>query len=85
MKSEVKTQIDDAGLRYKSKSAGSPFVAGKYIGASTMSCLFCGKHRERSLMKTLRILGKSQLVCAPSCRALDGLELETDGCKAPTN
>ncbi len=36
-----------------------------------MSCFLCGKHRARSLMGTRKVLGKSQAVCSPSCKALD--------------
>jgi len=70
-RSEAKTAVDAGGLRYKSKAAGSPFKAATTFGAATMSCFLCGKHRARSLMKTRKVLGKSQAVCAPSCKALD--------------
>jgi hypothetical protein len=59
------------GLRYKSKVSGSPFQAASSFGAATMSCFLCGKHRARSLMGTRKVLGKSQAVCSPSCKALD--------------
>jgi hypothetical protein len=36
-----------------------------------MSCFLCGKHRARSQMVTRKILGKSQAVCAPSCKDAD--------------
>ncbi|MEN9372920.1 MAG: hypothetical protein RIR79_472 [Pseudomonadota bacterium] len=36
-----------------------------------MSCFLCGKHRARSLMTTKKVLGKSQAVCAPSCKELE--------------
>ena len=70
-RSEAKTAVLDNGLRYKSKVSGSPFQAAASFGAATMSCFLCGKHRARSLMGTRKVLGKSQAVCSPSCKALD--------------
>lgn len=70
-RAEVKTAILSDGLRYKSKSPGSPFGAAASFGSATMSCFLCGKHRPRSLMGTLKVAGKSQTVCAPSCKAMD--------------
>ena len=40
-----------------------------------MSCFLCGKHRLRNQLGTRKLLGKSQAVCAPSCKALDELLL----------
>ena len=70
-KAEVKTAVGDTGLRYKSKAPGSPFQASGSFSGATMSCFLCGKHRARSQMISKKILGKSQAVCAPSCKALD--------------
>ena len=70
-KVEAKTAVVADGLRYKSKTPGSPFKATSSFGGATMSCFLCGKHRPRSMMKTRKILGKSQAVCAPSCKAMD--------------
>ena len=70
-KAEAKTTVLPDGLRYKSKVSGSPFMAAASFGGATMSCFLCGKHRARSLMGTRKVLGKSQAVCAPSCKALD--------------
>jgi hypothetical protein len=36
-----------------------------------MSCLLCGKHRPRSMLKSRKLLGKTQFVCAPSCKEVD--------------
>ena len=66
-KAEIKTSIDSDGLRYRSKSPGSPFVAAGGLGAATMSCFLCGKHRARTALKSRKLLGKTQFVCAPSC------------------
>ena len=54
-----------------SKVSGSPFKATTTFGAATMSCFLCGKHRPRSMMKTRKVLGKAQAVCAPSCKEMD--------------
>ena len=70
-KAEAKTTVMADGLRYKSKASGSPFAAAASFGGATMSCFLCGKHRARSLMGTRKVAGKSQTVCAPSCKALE--------------
>ena len=70
-KADTKTKIVADGLRYKSKVSGSPFTAATSFGAATMSCFLCGKHRARSQMVSKKILGKSQAVCSPTCKALD--------------
>ncbi len=70
-KAEAKTAVKANGLRYKSKVSGSPFAAAASFGGATMSCFMCGKHRPRSLMGTRKVAGKSQTVCAPSCKELD--------------
>lgn len=67
-KDPQKTQIDEAGLRYRAKASGSPFTSVGAFGMGTMSCFMCGKHRPRTALKTRRLLGKSQMVCAPSCK-----------------
>jgi hypothetical protein len=67
-KADTKTTIDADGLRYRSKTPGSPFTAAGAFGAATMSCFLCGKHRPRSQLKSRRLLGKAQFVCAPSCK-----------------
>ena len=70
-KVEPKTAVTDGGLRYKSKTPGSPFKAASSFGSATMSCFLCGKHRPRAMMKTRKVLGRSQAVCSPSCQAVD--------------
>lgn len=65
----TKTKILDDGLRYQSKVQGSPFNQVVSFGTSTMSCFLCGKHRPRTSMTTKKFIGKSQAVCAPSCKA----------------
>jgi hypothetical protein len=70
-KDTTKTLIEADGLRYKSKAPGSPFAATSSFGAATMSCFLCGKHRPRAMLKSRKLLGKSQPVCAPSCKELE--------------
>ena len=72
-KADTKTTIDSDGLRYRSKTPGSPFTAAGAFGAATMSCFLCGKHRPRSHLKSRRLLGKAQFVCAPSCKEAEEL------------
>ncbi len=67
-KADTKTAIDADGLRYRSKTPGSPFTAAGAFGAATMSCFLCGKHRPRSALKSRRLLGKAQFVCSPTCK-----------------
>jgi hypothetical protein len=67
-KDVVKTKIQADGLRYKVKEGGSPFASAGDFQAGTMSCFLCGKHRPRNTLKTRRLLGKAQHVCAPSCK-----------------
>ncbi|MEO8297884.1 MAG: hypothetical protein ABI574_08760 [Burkholderiales bacterium] len=68
---DPKTTIDPDGLRYRSKAPGSPFTATGAFAPSTMSCFLCGKHRPRQSLKTRKLLGKAQFVCAPSCKELE--------------
>ena len=70
-KDSVKTSIDTDGLRYLSKTPGSPFGSAGTHSAATMSCFLCGKHRPRSALKSRRLLGKAQFVCSPSCKEAD--------------
>lgn len=70
-KTDTKTTIDADGLRYRSKTPGSPFTAAGAFGAATMSCFLCGKHRARTSLKSRRLLGKAQFVCSPSCKEAD--------------
>jgi hypothetical protein len=63
-----KTKILADGLRYQSKVGGSPFKGISNSGSSTMSCFLCGTHRVRTTMKTRKLIGKFQVVCAPSCK-----------------
>ena len=83
-KAEAKTAVMADGLRYKSKASGSPFAAAASFGGATMSCFMCGKHRARSLMGTRKVAGKSQTVCAPSCKALDEASNPSSSAARPT-
>ncbi len=64
---EVTTIVRDDGLRYLSKSSGSPFPNALASGIGTMSCFFCGTHRGRSSRTTQKVMGHSRAVCAPAC------------------
>lgn len=70
-KETVKTTIDADGLRYRSKAPGSPFGSAGTYSSATMSCFLCGKHRARSQLKTKKLLGRSQVVCSPSCAEVE--------------
>lgn len=67
------TKLAESGLRYKSKVPGSPFETSSPFSSTTMSCFLCGKHRQRGQLKTRRLLGKPQAVCAPSCKELESI------------
>ena len=62
-KPEVLTRLSADGLRYSKKLPGSPFTG---VG-NTRSCFLCGVHRQNSSLKSKRVLGRIEMVCAPSC------------------
>jgi hypothetical protein len=57
------TKLSADGLRYTSKASGSPFVEA----GNTRSCFKCGKHRRPESLQPKRILGRTEMVCKPSC------------------
>lgn len=63
----IVTQLNEDGLRYRSKAPGSPFENGFSGMGGTMSCFFCGMHRTPGLRSTQKVLGRSQVVCQPMC------------------
>ncbi|MBE7939231.1 MULTISPECIES: hypothetical protein [Ramlibacter] len=64
MRDDLKTVIHQDGLRYESKVGGSP-----YLGESgTMSCILCGRHRPRSLLRPVVMAGARQYRCREECR-----------------
>ena len=67
MTQEAKTKIDGDGLRYTSKAAGSPFAAKDSFSAGTMSCLLCGVHRPRALLRPRKMFGRWQYICDSGC------------------
>ena len=69
--STPRTEMTDDGLRYHSKENGSPFISSGSFGTATMSCFLCGKHRPRTHLKSRRLLGQMQFVCAPNCKELE--------------
>lgn len=62
----VKTRIQEDGLRYTSKVGGSPFLGNGH----TRSCFKCGKHRPADQLQAKRVLGRTEMVCKPSCKEL---------------
>jgi hypothetical protein len=66
-KKPSKTKIMEDGLRYQSKVSGSPFASPPSYLAATMSCYLCGTHRVRTSLQSRKFIGKTQLVCSPSC------------------
>ncbi|MCM5679227.1 hypothetical protein M8A51_06745 [Schlegelella sp. S2-27] len=66
MTKTVTTRINDDGLRYRSKTVGSPFASK----ANTRSCFKCGKHRTPDQLQSKKLLGKTEMVCKPSCKEL---------------
>jgi hypothetical protein len=67
MSKTVTTVIKDDGLRYRAKESGSPFVGT----GNTRSCFKCGKHRTPDQLQPKRILGRTEMVCKPSCKDLE--------------
>lgn len=64
---ETPTLVRDDGLRYLSKTSGSPFPNAFASGIGTMSCFFCGTHRGTTSRTTQKVMGKSRTVCRPAC------------------
>jgi hypothetical protein len=60
---DVSTKVSSDGLRYASKTPGSPFLGSGH----TRSCFKCGKHRSAAELQSKRILGRVEMVCKPSC------------------
>lgn len=58
--------VAESGLRYVSKTAGTSYGHSTTFG--TMSCLRCGKHMPRSLLKSTRLAGKLHYVCINNCK-----------------
>lgn len=63
------TRIAAGGLRYQSKVSGSPFRDSK---VSTRSCIKCGRHRIPDQLRAIRFLGRTEMVCAPTCDTAGG-------------
>lgn len=64
----ISSKLSQDGLRYGAKVPGSPFLGT----GNTRSCFKCGKHRQQAQLQSKRILGRSEMVCAPSCEAFTG-------------
>ena len=54
-----------SNLRRQNKPVGSTF------GSLMRTCLKCGKYRTPAQLRTIRILGRFERVCEPSCKALE--------------
>lgn len=64
---DVRTEVAPDGLRYASKTPGTPFAAGSGFSPSTMSCFLCGRHRPRTQLKSRKLAGRAHLVCDTGC------------------
>jgi hypothetical protein len=64
-KSVASTRLSADGLRYSTKAPGSPFTGA----GNTRSCFLCGVHRQNSSLKSKRVLGRTEKVCAPDCNS----------------
>lgn len=60
--------LDDGGLRYVHKTAGTPFAASADGVGRTMSCFKCGTHRSTGDLEFKRILGRSERICKDGCK-----------------
>jgi len=63
MSKDTFTSVSNNGLRYQSKLGGSPFLGSGH----TRSCFKCGKHRTPGSLQSIRVLGRTEVVCKPSC------------------
>ena len=59
-----RTEINHDGLRYAKKAAGSMYGQS---GGQMMSCIRCGRHRPRSLLKPTRLAGAIHYRCGGGC------------------
>ena len=58
------TRVRPGGLRYESKAAGTSFAG---TACSSMSCLLCGQHRPRALLRVFKLAGAPQYRCRDGC------------------
>lgn len=64
---DTHTEISKDGLRFEAKTGGSPF-----FGSGNMrSCFKCGKHRLPGSLRSIKVLGRQERVCNPSCHPSD--------------
>ena len=63
----IATRLSEDGLRYGAKAPGSPFLGS----GNTRSCFMCGKHRQQAQLRSKRVLGRSEMVCAPACATVE--------------
>jgi hypothetical protein len=62
---QAKSRLAEDGLRYQ-QGIGSPFMGN----GTARSCFKCGQHRNQDQMEAFRFLGRSEMVCKPSCSEL---------------
>jgi hypothetical protein len=67
MSKTISTRLSGNGLRYAAKQPGSPFPGT----GNARSCFICGKHRQLASLKAKRVLGRSEMVCSPTCNEVE--------------
>ena len=60
------SKLSANGLRYDAKPPGSPFLGT----GNTRSCFICGTHRQHAQLRSKRVLGRTEMVCSPSCNSV---------------
>jgi hypothetical protein len=63
MTPDTHTAVSDDGLRFEAKLNGSPFFGSGHM----RSCFKCGRHRLPTALRSLKVLGRQERVCAPQC------------------
>jgi len=64
------SEINPHGLTYRRKPSRSLFTDGSGLQGQAMSCLQCGQHRPRLMLRSRLLAGRHHAVRAPSCKAL---------------
>lgn len=63
MTTTTHTAVKDDGLRFEARANGSPFFGSGHM----RSCFKCGRHRLPALLRSMKVLGRQERVCAPQC------------------
>ncbi len=61
---QVTDQQQPDGLRFKSKASGSIYGPGASL---TLSCIKCGKHQPRSMLRSFKLAGAQHWACVDNC------------------